>query len=186
MIGPLTVDANNMPPNWGSAAMSFHNYVFNQVYLKFPCLQLCQSDWKVSQIAGTTYLSWKSHGKQKTKVVKDELGDVKIQDTEDLNPTSGDESARAATPPEKRPFVPEATVSKSPKRPHTEASVDITTTSSTSHMDESADSVTTVVTINSATATSSTNSDLVTPEPSSAQLVFGGGNLDASGTENLK
>jgi hypothetical protein len=112
------VDANNMPPNWGSAAMSFRNYVFNQVYLKFPCLQLCRSDWKVSQIAGTTYSSWKNHGKQKTKVVKDELNDVKILEaTEDLNPTSGDESARAATLPAKRPFVPEATASKSPKRP---------------------------------------------------------------------
>lgn len=126
------VDADNMPPNWGSAAMSFCNYVLNQVYLKFPCLQLCRSDWKVSQIAGTTYSSWKSHGKQKTtgKAVKDELSDVKIQATDDLNPspqaTSGDESVRAATPPTKRSFVPdldsEATVSKLPKRPRTEAS----------------------------------------------------------------
>lgn len=114
------VDPENMPPNWGSAAISFRNYVFNQVYLKFPCLQLCRSDWKVSQIAGTTYSSWKTHGKQKNKAVKDELNDVKIQATEheDLNPTLGDEPARAVVPA-KRPLVPDsdAIVSKSPKRP---------------------------------------------------------------------
>jgi hypothetical protein len=121
------VDADNMPPSWGSAAMSFRNYIFNQVYLKFPCLQLCRSDWKVSHIAGTTYSSWKSHGKQKIKpeVVKDELSDVvKIQATDDLNPqpTSGDESTRAATRPAKRSFVPDLdsaeAVSKSPSGKH--------------------------------------------------------------------
>jgi hypothetical protein len=117
-------DAENMPPSWGSAAMSFRNFVFQQVYLKFPCLQLCRSDWKVSQIAGTTYSSWKTHGKQRTKpeTVKDELSDVKMQATEELNPTSSNEPARAATPPAKRPFVPEDTVSKSLKRACIEAS----------------------------------------------------------------
>lgn len=35
------VDANNMPLNQGFAAMYFQNYAFNQVYLKFSCLQLC-------------------------------------------------------------------------------------------------------------------------------------------------
>ena len=115
------VDGDNMPSNWGSATMSFRNFVFQQVYLKFPFLQLCRSDWKVSQIAGTTYSSWKTHKKQK-KATKDESTDPKIEVAEDLTLTSSDECAVPAIPPAKRPFSPEATMSRSSKRPCTDTS----------------------------------------------------------------
>ena len=53
------------PAKWGDAGIKHNEAYHTQMYQRFPMLQLCESDWKVDQIATDNYPSWYSSWRKK-------------------------------------------------------------------------------------------------------------------------
>jgi hypothetical protein len=66
------------PPKWGDAGIKIAQVYREQMYSRFPMLQLCELDWKVDLIATDNYPSWYTHFVKKfktyTKTEQDEAG----------------------------------------------------------------------------------------------------------------
>ena len=57
------------PAKWSEAGIKHNDSYRMQMYRRFPILQLCESDWKVDQIATDNYPSWYSSWRKKVQVV---------------------------------------------------------------------------------------------------------------------
>jgi hypothetical protein len=53
------------PAKWSEAGIKHNEEYRMQMYQRFPMLQLCESDWKVDQIATDNYPSWYSSWRKK-------------------------------------------------------------------------------------------------------------------------
>lgn len=60
-----TVSETGPPAKWGEAGIKFNEMYRKQMYERFPMLRLCESDWKVDQIATDNYPSWYSVWRKK-------------------------------------------------------------------------------------------------------------------------
>jgi hypothetical protein len=73
-----TVSETGPPAKWGEAGIKFNEMYRKQMYERFPMLQLCESDWKVDQIATDNYPSWYSVWRKKhhAATIKEEQDSV--------------------------------------------------------------------------------------------------------------
>ncbi|KAF8151583.1 hypothetical protein B0H34DRAFT_810627 [Crassisporium funariophilum] len=64
-----------LPKSWGQIGLVERQYVFNELYRKFPFLLLCFDDWKASFIAGRCLSTY--HGTNKKRLARD--GNVTVK-----------------------------------------------------------------------------------------------------------
>jgi hypothetical protein len=66
-----------LPKSWGQAGLLERQYVFNEMYRKFPFLLLCFDDWKANYIAGRCLSTY--HSTNKKRLARDTDAAVKTE-----------------------------------------------------------------------------------------------------------